>query len=406
MAVRQYIGARYVPKFFENPDGSNNWISGITYEPLTIVSYAGLQFISKKPVPASVSTPNENNEYWILNGGSDLSQDILDQINYNTVEINSIKKEKFLLISDSYNNIVSSENKSMFDYAVENIGLEEDRYQILGIGGCGFGSTENNFTNALKNNEINITPDSILVFAGANDFNETEQQILNGIERFSDYCFTRWGKSVNIYIGALSKLLPEYDKNKKVVSAYQKCERFKCSYLWNTEYIMTRHGMFDSGLIHPVPNAVREIGDFITPFIKNKKGDVNRHLLVTLNNQSNVWNFNANNLELIQYNNSVWVQGKGSYGYIGDFTYKPDVQKRYSLECAFNVDDFIGIFNNKATRVLSGCNGYSHLENTFYSSIGTISINTTKNITLTSIGYNINNAEGVMIEEVNSYNVM
>lgn len=41
MAVRQYIGARYVPKYFENPDGSNDWLEGVTYEPLTIVTYAG-----------------------------------------------------------------------------------------------------------------------------------------------------------------------------------------------------------------------------------------------------------------------------------------------------------------------------------------------------------------------------
>lgn len=67
MSYIQYIGARYVPKVFDH-DGSSDWLSGVAYEPLTIVTYYGTSFASKKPVPASVGSPNENPDYWIVCG--------------------------------------------------------------------------------------------------------------------------------------------------------------------------------------------------------------------------------------------------------------------------------------------------------------------------------------------------
>lgn len=63
---RQYIGARYVPKFFENPNtGDTSWLSGVAYAPLTMVTLAGNTYTSKKSVPAGVGAPNENPEYWV-----------------------------------------------------------------------------------------------------------------------------------------------------------------------------------------------------------------------------------------------------------------------------------------------------------------------------------------------------
>lgn len=96
MANKQYIGARYVPKYFENPNGSNEWLSGIAYEALTIVKFADNWFISNKPVPNTIGEPNVNTEYWINQGSSggsaptDLT-DVYNKIQANTDEINSIK---------------------------------------------------------------------------------------------------------------------------------------------------------------------------------------------------------------------------------------------------------------------------------------------------------------------------
>lgn len=60
MAIRQYIGARYVPIFL----GEYNPASG--YEPLSIVTYLNNSYTSKKTVPQGVLP--SNTEYWALTG--------------------------------------------------------------------------------------------------------------------------------------------------------------------------------------------------------------------------------------------------------------------------------------------------------------------------------------------------
>ena len=67
MATRQYIGARYVPKFYDY-NGSANWRSGVEYEALTIVTRNGNSYTSKIPVPSSVGAPEENPTYWVATG--------------------------------------------------------------------------------------------------------------------------------------------------------------------------------------------------------------------------------------------------------------------------------------------------------------------------------------------------
>lgn len=64
---RQYIGARYVPKFYEGSNGTE-WDANHIYEPLTIVTYLNNSYTSKKNVPASVGNPMANPEYWVATG--------------------------------------------------------------------------------------------------------------------------------------------------------------------------------------------------------------------------------------------------------------------------------------------------------------------------------------------------
>lgn len=86
MAVTQYIGARYVPKIYDNPDdNTNNWKQGVEYEPLTMVSYAGGSYTSKVPVPASATNPADAPQYWAYMGSSS------GQITTNTNNISRIQ---------------------------------------------------------------------------------------------------------------------------------------------------------------------------------------------------------------------------------------------------------------------------------------------------------------------------
>lgn len=70
MAVRQYIGARYVTKIYENSldPSSAEWEANVTYEPLTMVTYNNSSYLSKMDVPGSVGNPAANPEYWVVTG--------------------------------------------------------------------------------------------------------------------------------------------------------------------------------------------------------------------------------------------------------------------------------------------------------------------------------------------------
>ena len=65
--MRQYVGARYVPKFFDDGNGSNEWAgSSIPYEFLTIVTHLNNSYTSKKSVPVGVDISDTS--YWVLTG--------------------------------------------------------------------------------------------------------------------------------------------------------------------------------------------------------------------------------------------------------------------------------------------------------------------------------------------------
>ena len=92
MSVRQYIGARYVTKIYENTldPSSAEWQAGVTYEPLTLVTYLNGSYLSKKTVPGAVGDPASNPAYWaqtgFYNGQISSLQAQIDEIN-NTLYI-------------------------------------------------------------------------------------------------------------------------------------------------------------------------------------------------------------------------------------------------------------------------------------------------------------------------------
>lgn len=61
--TRQYIGARYVPKFIDDP-----WTDTIEYEVLSVVSVGGTSYISGDTVP--VGTPISDRNHWHIYGAS------------------------------------------------------------------------------------------------------------------------------------------------------------------------------------------------------------------------------------------------------------------------------------------------------------------------------------------------
>lgn len=62
MSERQYIGARYVPKFADPID----WNGSSSYDALTIVKYFNSSYTSRKAVPSGIEISNTN--YWVCTG--------------------------------------------------------------------------------------------------------------------------------------------------------------------------------------------------------------------------------------------------------------------------------------------------------------------------------------------------
>lgn len=65
-SIKEYIGARYVPLFYDDGNGGAEWNINDTYEALTIVQYQGNSFTSRQYVPTGINI--NNTDYWLETG--------------------------------------------------------------------------------------------------------------------------------------------------------------------------------------------------------------------------------------------------------------------------------------------------------------------------------------------------
>lgn len=111
MSVRQYIGARYVPRFL------GLWNNTTQYEALDVVDNgSGTSYIARKIVPPG--TPLTNTDFWFVYGAS--SGAILNlQTRMDAAEsdISDLENKKICLISDSYGAISGSTLKNEIEDA-------------------------------------------------------------------------------------------------------------------------------------------------------------------------------------------------------------------------------------------------------------------------------------------------
>ena len=144
MATRQYIGARYVIKVYENSQtaGSAEWETNTSYEPLTMVTYQNSSYLSKKAVPASVGNPASNGDYWAVTGAyngqiAQLQSDIQTLTNLQKTII--VTPEMFGAVGDG----VTDDLQAFMDALSEHVPV------------------------VLKNNTTYLVSDSIILESGA-----------------------------------------------------------------------------------------------------------------------------------------------------------------------------------------------------------------------------------------------
>ena len=267
MATRQYIGARYVPKFYENSvDGSTQWESNVVYEPLTWVTLTnGHIYLSRKQVPATVGTPASNADYWLdvgsYNGFIEHLQDQIDVIDTHLDRLDEITGRRFILIGDSYGiGTGATEADGWIAQFKSACGLSGDNVYSYGYGGSGFvgnvlGYTFLDLITALEN--IVDNPDTItdiVVCGGFNDFGKAN--VNAAVRTFVTYCTAHYPRAV-IYIGMVGYSAIQNDTLRQHITQtifdyYAGKPAGKLHVLTDVEYALRGYdNLFNSDGIHP-----------------------------------------------------------------------------------------------------------------------------------------------------------
>lgn len=208
LVQRQYIGARYVIKIYENSQdtGSADWEPSTNYEPLVMVTYNYGSYLSKKNVPATVGNPADNPQYWVQTGfyngqiaslqqqiddikDGDLVGSIQNQINTmndGTAEgslqsqINDLSdrvgEKQIVVLTDSYGMSGDTYAEHSFLYYLDTMGIENycNKWGYAYEGSIGFNPSNPSGTfQALVQNDIasvdNDKVTDIYVVGGTND---------------------------------------------------------------------------------------------------------------------------------------------------------------------------------------------------------------------------------------------
>ena len=191
MAVTQYIGARYVPIFYTDQYGGNDWEAGVQYEPLTIVTYLNQSYTSKKQVPAYVSNPADEPDYWVLTGAynaqvAQLAQDVDDMQQM----LEELTRQHYLIIGDSLS--LGSDNtiaNGFLQKAVNILDLSSDDYYLSAVGGAGFtaGTTfEDQLDTAISNvsDVFKLSPVRVIVVSGMHNDETNGATYLTAVDSF------------------------------------------------------------------------------------------------------------------------------------------------------------------------------------------------------------------------------
>lgn len=265
MSTREYIGARYVPKFAEPIE----WNINNSYEALTIVTYHGNSFTSKKPVPTGTSL--DNTEYWVATGNYNAQLEEIEQLATDASnKANLLYDRKFILIGDSYLESPSVAT-SWGHYIEEYFGINV--IESVAVSGGGFWvNSANGFLNALSN--ISVTDKDkitdIIVCGGINDIAGTfnANNLITAINNFCSYCSSNY-PNAKVRIGFIGNVIAgttyasgySYGKLINGIEAYKKCNEFGAIYLNGIEVIMHDYRNINKNdYLHPTQDGSKALG--------------------------------------------------------------------------------------------------------------------------------------------------
>ena len=280
MAVRQYIGARYVTKIYENSldPSSAEWESGVNYEPLTMVTFNNGSYLSKKEVPGSVGDPAINPTYWVQTGFyngqiAQLQNDVSSlQGDVSTLQDDVLAlgaNRRYVVICDSYGGNLNGDGRTFYEEAFHQLGITD--YFAYWRGSAGFCQSGTlNFLAVLQDNESAITDKDtitdVIVLGGANDqLNPTDT--LAGIQAFAAYVKANYPVA-KITIGHFSAdMHTVIDKFEASVEEYMKASIYGVAYVENSEYIMRMLDGFNSDIVHPNATGLDRLTKYFAQYL-------------------------------------------------------------------------------------------------------------------------------------------
>lgn len=292
--TRQYVGARYVPRFFENAQGGTDWVSGVIYEPLTIVTYNGNSYTSKRTVPATVGNPSANPGYWAATGlynsqveelrrqFENLSSEVQEDMaalqedmtdletatdkKLHTVAANRTAYKRIIVIGDSYGNRVNTENHTYFDVLKDSLRLGNTAFYHACMGGAAFAQTVegHKFIELLQGLAPSVpdhdTITDVIVQCGANDLFYPATDTRVAMVTFINYVKTNFPNSkVTIFpCGLVFKREQMYSRI-ATMNAFKACAGYGAAYFGTAEFILEDPHLLESDLIHPNAPGVNAI---------------------------------------------------------------------------------------------------------------------------------------------------
>lgn len=290
--IRQYIGARYVIKIYQNSTdpSSAEWEQG-TFEPFVLVTWQNSSYLSKKAVPGNIGNPADNPNYWVVTGAyngqiaalqnqintinnTDLPniesaiqavKDTVDDIAYT-----KLKGRRIVIITDSYGEVNGNFIEQMQAACPELI--TNDNFFAFAYGGAGFVSSngagwdwQSKFVTSGDIDTV-TSPDTItdiMVLGGSNDrgADVSMSAIKTAAHTFYDSLVAKFPNAV-IYVGYIGYSTNYLAQNyaPQVKQAYQECGFYGYrpiahanSWLHYTGYITDN--------VHPNPNGSKLIAN-------------------------------------------------------------------------------------------------------------------------------------------------
>lgn len=330
MAIRQYIGARYVPRFLGTYDNTQ------IYDALDVVDNgSGTSYIARKTVPAG--TPLIDTDYWFVYGASsgaiydlqtrmgNAENAIIGNTNDITAldgRVDDLESDKYIFIGDSYQwGYHNGEQvRSFLDWlALDNPDME---YYHAEQGGAGFTVTGKTFLGLLQGLESGISDKravkSIVVCAGYNDQDATASAITNAIGDFVTYAKGKYPLAT-VYVGFIG--CSKASGNSKyglwtAIGAYRNCSSVGAVYIDNSENIVHDYkNMFDNtDNSHPTESGYHKIANFLNNWLNGGTLSVKRgNATAAMTVNTSIFNDKAISFLQRQENDAVYISNQSTF---------------------------------------------------------------------------------------------